>query len=107
MGLQGALFTGVSGLTTYSNVINIIGNNIANVNTAGFKKSRVDFQDLLYDTLRAPGTASSLFAAWAASFVPWISSLEAWPSSCPLPAACSGVCACSAGSGASLARTRS
>jgi flagellar basal-body rod protein FlgG len=42
-----------------SSNIDVIANNIANVNTVGFKKSRVDFQDLLYDTLRAPGTASS------------------------------------------------
>jgi flagellar basal-body rod protein FlgG len=42
-----------------SSNIDVIANNIANVNTVGFKKSRVDFQDLLYDTLKAPGTASS------------------------------------------------
>lgn len=47
MGLQSALFTGVSGLTTYSDVINIIGHNIANVNTPGFKESRGNFSDLL------------------------------------------------------------
>jgi flagellar basal-body rod protein FlgG len=39
--------------------VDVIANNIANVNTIGFKKSRVDFQDLLYDTLREPGAASS------------------------------------------------
>jgi flagellar hook protein FlgE len=47
MSLQGALFTGVSGLTTYSDVINIIGHNIANVNTPGFKESRGNFSDIL------------------------------------------------------------
>ena len=47
MGLQSALFTGVSGLTTYSDVINIIGHNIANVNTPGFKESRGNFSDIL------------------------------------------------------------
>jgi flagellar hook protein FlgE len=47
MGIQNALFTGVSGLTTYSNVISIIGNNIANVNTPGFKESRGNFSDIL------------------------------------------------------------
>jgi flagellar basal-body rod protein FlgG len=39
--------------------IDVISNNLANVNTAGFKRSRADFQDLLYQTLRAPGSSSS------------------------------------------------
>jgi len=39
--------------------IDVISNNIANVNTAGFKKSRVDFEDLLYQTLRSPGTTEA------------------------------------------------
>ena len=37
MGILGALFAGVSGLDTYSSSIEVIGNNIANANTAGFK----------------------------------------------------------------------
>jgi len=36
-----------------------VANNLANVNTAGFKKSRVNFQDLMYQTLRAPGVSTS------------------------------------------------
>jgi flagellar basal-body rod protein FlgG len=39
--------------------IDIIANNLANVNTTGFKKSRADFQDLLYQQVRAPGTSSA------------------------------------------------
>jgi flagellar basal-body rod protein FlgG len=39
--------------------IDVIANNLANVNTTGFKKSRADFQDLLYQTLRPPGSESS------------------------------------------------
>jgi flagellar basal-body rod protein FlgG len=39
--------------------IDVISNNLANVNTAGFKKSRVDFQDLLYQTLRSAGTTEA------------------------------------------------
>jgi flagellar basal-body rod protein FlgG len=38
--------------------IDVIANNLANVNTTGFKRSRGDFQDLLYQTLRAPGVAA-------------------------------------------------
>jgi flagellar basal-body rod protein FlgG len=36
--------------------LDTIANNLANVNTTGFKRTRVDFQDLLYQTFRAPGT---------------------------------------------------
>jgi flagellar basal-body rod protein FlgG len=39
--------------------IDVISNNLANVSTSGFKKSRADFQDLLYQTLRSPGVSSS------------------------------------------------
>jgi flagellar basal-body rod protein FlgG len=39
--------------------IDTIANNLANVNTNGFKKSRAEFQDLLYQTVTAPGASSS------------------------------------------------
>jgi flagellar basal-body rod protein FlgG len=39
--------------------LDVISNNLANVNTSGFKKSRAEFQDLLYETLLPAGTASS------------------------------------------------
>jgi len=39
--------------------IDVIANNLANVNTTGFKRSRADFQDLLYQTLRVAGGPSS------------------------------------------------
>jgi flagellar basal-body rod protein FlgG len=39
--------------------VDVIANNLANVNTAGFKRSRPDFQDLLYQNLRSAGTASN------------------------------------------------
>jgi flagellar basal-body rod protein FlgG len=39
--------------------IDVISNNLANVNTSGFKKSRAEFQDLLYESLRPAGAASS------------------------------------------------
>jgi flagellar basal-body rod protein FlgG len=38
--------------------LDVISNNIANVNTVGFKKYRVDFQDLMYQNLRAAGTVT-------------------------------------------------
>jgi flagellar basal-body rod protein FlgG len=39
--------------------LDVISNNLANVQTAGFKRSRVDFQDLVYEILQAPGAASA------------------------------------------------
>ena len=54
-----SLWTAATGMQGQSANVDVIANNIANVNTVGFKKSRVDFQDLLYDTLREPGAASS------------------------------------------------
>ncbi len=47
MSLTSSLFSGISGLTTLGNSMQIIGDNIANVNTVGFKSSSYVFQDLL------------------------------------------------------------
>jgi flagellar basal-body rod protein FlgG len=54
-----SLWTAASGMKAQSLNIDVISNNLANVNTAGFKKSRADFQDLLYETLRPAGSSSS------------------------------------------------
>ena len=48
-----SLFSGVSGLLSHQTRMDVIGNNIANVNTVGFKASRVTFADMLYETLRS------------------------------------------------------
>src|SRR5262249_29323581 len=56
MGLSNALYTGVSGLNAYSNAISVIGNNIANVNTTGFKESRGNFSDVLSASSGTGGT---------------------------------------------------
>ena len=37
-------------------MLDVAGNNLANVNTTGFKRSHLDFADLLYSTLSQPGT---------------------------------------------------
>jgi len=47
-----ALFSGVSGLRNHQVQMDVIGNNIANVNTVGFKSSRALFQELLSQTLK-------------------------------------------------------
>jgi flagellar basal-body rod protein FlgG len=54
-----ALWTSATGMGAQQMSIDTIANNLANVNTTGFKKGRCDFQDLLYQTLRLAGTASS------------------------------------------------
>lgn len=51
-----SMFSGVTGLRNHQVKMDVIGNNIANVNTVGFKKSRVTFQDTLSQTMR--GAAS-------------------------------------------------
>ncbi len=57
--MQRSLFTGATGMTAQQLNLDVIANNLANVNTTAFKRSRVDFQDLLYQTLRAPGSVSA------------------------------------------------
>lgn len=47
MSLTSSLYTGVTGLITYGKSLSVIGNNLANVNTVGFKHSRAEFADLL------------------------------------------------------------
>ena len=56
MSINSALYTGVSGLNAYSNAISLIGNNIANVNTTGFKASRGNFSDILSASSGTGGT---------------------------------------------------
>lgn len=51
-----ALFTSQSGMQAQQLVLDVIANNLSNSNTAGFKRARVDFQDLLYRTFPTPGT---------------------------------------------------
>ena len=53
-----SLWTAATGMQAQTSNIDVISNNLANVNTAGFKRSRADFQDLLYDNLRPAGAPS-------------------------------------------------
>ena len=50
-----ALSTAATGMIGQQNYLDVISNNIANVNTTGFKKSRVEFQDMLSQTVKTPG----------------------------------------------------
>lgn len=54
-----ALWSGASGMLAQELNIDTISNNLANVNTAGFKRSRVDFQDLIYQTFKSAGAQAA------------------------------------------------
>ena len=54
-----SLWTAASGMNAQQFNIDTISNNISNVNTTGFKKSRAEFEDLLYQNLRLAGTPST------------------------------------------------
>jgi len=54
-----ALHTAATGMMAQEKNVEVISNNIANMRTTGYKKQRVDFQDLLYQTLRRAGTTTS------------------------------------------------
>ncbi len=53
-----SLWTGASGMTAQQLNVDVISNNISNVNTAGYKKERAEFQTLLYQTLDTPEPAA-------------------------------------------------
>jgi flagellar basal-body rod protein FlgG len=54
-----ALRTAATGMAAQQLNVEVISNNIANMNTVGFKRQRAEFQDLLYQTLAAAGAQSS------------------------------------------------
>ena len=54
-----ALWTAASGMQAQQLNIDVIANNLANVNTAGFKKSRADFEDLMYQNVKTTGAPST------------------------------------------------
>jgi flagellar hook protein FlgE len=60
MGILTSLFSAVSGLNTYGNAMSVIGNNIANVGTAGYKSSRASFADLVSASLGGGSSATQV-----------------------------------------------
>lgn len=60
MGISSALYSGVSGLNTNAQAMSVIGNNLANTNTLGFKGARTVFSDLLSSTISGSGGASQV-----------------------------------------------
>src|SRR5262245_57592305 len=53
-----SLYSAATGMEAQQLNLNTIANNLANVNTPGFKRSKIEFQDLLYQKPRASGTDS-------------------------------------------------
>ncbi|MCH7866235.1 MAG: flagellar hook protein FlgE [Myxococcales bacterium] len=62
MGLSNALFSSVTGLDATSTAISVVGDNIANVNTPGFKERRAEFSDVLGQTISSVGGFSQVGA---------------------------------------------
>jgi flagellar basal-body rod protein FlgG len=54
-----ALYTAATGMMAQEQNVQVISNNIANMRTTGYKRQRVDFQDLIYQNLRRVGTTTS------------------------------------------------
>ena len=51
--MTGAMYAAIAGLRTHMQNLNVIGNNVANVNTYGYKAQRMTFQESMYTTSRA------------------------------------------------------
>lgn len=54
-----ALFSSAAGMRSQQLMLDVTSNNLANVNTTGFKKSRANFEDLMYQTIRGAGAATA------------------------------------------------
>jgi len=54
-----SLWSAASGMQSQEMNVDVIAHNLANVNTTGFKRGRIDFQDLMYQILRVPGTTDA------------------------------------------------
>lgn len=57
-----SLNTAATGMQAQQTNLDVVANNMANVNTNGFKKSRAEFEDLMYQTQKEPGAASGMNA---------------------------------------------
>lgn len=58
--MTGAMYAGISGLKSHMNKLNVIGNNIANVNTYGYKTARTTFREAIYTTMTAGSDGTDL-----------------------------------------------
>lgn len=58
--MTGAMYAGISGLKSHMNKLNVIGNNIANVNTYGYKTARTTFREAIYTTMTSGSDGTDL-----------------------------------------------
>ena len=76
MSLSSSLYSGISGLSTLGSSMTVVGDNIANVNTVGFKSSRALFEDALSQTVATSagsaqvgrGSPLSTYLFWSSCF---------------------------------------
>jgi len=86
-----ALYTAASGMNAQQVNIDNVAHNLANVNTVGFKKSRVEFEDLVYQQTKAPGTPTSATGEapvgleWASASAPWRARATSAAATCGRP----------------------
>lgn len=72
--MNDALYIAATGMNVQQRSVDTIANNLANVNTPGFKKGRVNFEDMVYRALGAPGqVADGAQPAWQGSGVGMLS----------------------------------
>ena len=57
--MANSLLTGISGLRGHQKMLEVVGNNLANLNTTAYKSSRVLFSDLMYEVQRGTSSSSS------------------------------------------------
>lgn len=69
-----SLFSGVSGMKNHQVRLDVIGNNIANVNTVGFKRGRANFEDTLYQTIKSSSKSTNPAQAGLGTSIAGISS---------------------------------
>lgn len=69
-----SLFSGVSGMKSHQIRMDVIGNNIANVNTVGFKRGRANFEDTLYQSIKSSSKSTNPAQAGLGTSIASISS---------------------------------
>lgn len=57
--MTGAMYAAISGMKTHMNKLNVIGNNVANVNTFGYKSARTTFKESIYTSMRNGSNGSN------------------------------------------------
>lgn len=57
--MTGAMYSAISGMKSHMNKLNVIGNNIANVNTYGYKSARTTFKESIYSSVRSGSNGSN------------------------------------------------